>query len=312
MSPNSRTRYLSIWYFSPFSHGRSTAAFPMREALVSLFSDHRPRSSLASAGGVGRDRRDRVDWSPVFNWRRLSGAVFARRNAVTEARQVENRLFKGIAMTVNQFGHVYQFRIDLRGVKPPIWRRVQVPDNYTFEALHVVIQDLMDWTVYAGASYEFHVINHSTGLADAITCSCFGSSGFAGTNRPVTRIADYFTVPKTRAVYTCISGSKWDFTLRFEKQIPADPLEIYPICTKGKRASPPQDCAGSKEYERMLASVTDTCSGRSDDSLESAQHILEDDFDPEYFDCDNVFFTGGSGNPPLPDDLPERLLKILK
>ena len=47
-------------------------------------------------------------------------------------------------------------------------------------------------------------------------------------------------------------------------------------------------------------------------ALKLHQNFFEDDFDPEFFDPDNVFFTAGSGNPPLPDDLPDRLMKILK
>lgn len=35
---------------------------------------------------------------------------------------------------------VYQFKITLSDSKPPIWRRIQVPEDYTFFELHVAIQ----------------------------------------------------------------------------------------------------------------------------------------------------------------------------
>ncbi len=46
------------------------------------------------------------------------------------------------------FNQVYQFKITLQGIKPPIWRRIQVPETYTFWDLHVAIQDAMGWSDY--------------------------------------------------------------------------------------------------------------------------------------------------------------------
>ncbi len=45
-----------------------------------------------------------------------------------------------------QFNQLYQFKITLKEVKPPIWRRIQVPEAYTFYDLHVAIQDAMGWS----------------------------------------------------------------------------------------------------------------------------------------------------------------------
>ncbi len=42
-----------------------------------------------------------------------------------------------------KFDYVYQFKITLQDTKPPIWRRIQVPETYTFYDLHVAIQDAM-------------------------------------------------------------------------------------------------------------------------------------------------------------------------
>ncbi|MFA7025301.1 MAG: plasmid pRiA4b ORF-3 family protein [Candidatus Cloacimonadaceae bacterium] len=43
------------------------------------------------------------------------------------------------------FNNVYQFKISLKDSKPSIWRRIQVPENYSFWELHVAIQDTMGW-----------------------------------------------------------------------------------------------------------------------------------------------------------------------
>ena len=40
---------------------------------------------------------------------------------------------------------VLQFKILLQGIKPPIWRRIQISDLCSFWDLHVAIQDAMGW-----------------------------------------------------------------------------------------------------------------------------------------------------------------------
>ena len=61
-----------------------------------------------------------------------------------------------------RFKKVYQFKITLKGIKPPIWRRIQVPENYTFWDLHVAIQDSMGWEDYH--LHEFEILDPSKGL----------------------------------------------------------------------------------------------------------------------------------------------------
>ena len=40
---------------------------------------------------------------------------------------------------------VHQFLIVLSHTEPLVWRRIQVPESYTFWDLHVAIQDAMGW-----------------------------------------------------------------------------------------------------------------------------------------------------------------------
>ncbi|MEA3487768.1 MAG: plasmid pRiA4b ORF-3 family protein, partial [Euryarchaeota archaeon] len=65
-----------------------------------------------------------------------------------------------------KYNHVYQFKITLGGSTPPIWRRIQVPETYSFWDLHVAIQDAMGWS--GNHLHEFEVVNPSTGLKQII------------------------------------------------------------------------------------------------------------------------------------------------
>ena len=65
-----------------------------------------------------------------------------------------------------KFNNVYQFKITLEGVKPPIWRQIQVPETYTFWDLHVAIQDAMGWG--DDHLHEFEIFDPSTGSVVSI------------------------------------------------------------------------------------------------------------------------------------------------
>src|SRR5881296_2865857 len=44
--------------------------------------------------------------------------------------------------------HVCQFLIVLAKTDPLVWRRIQVPETYSFWDLHVALQDAMGWLDY--------------------------------------------------------------------------------------------------------------------------------------------------------------------
>jgi hypothetical protein len=41
---------------------------------------------------------------------------------------------------------IYQLKITLQDIEPPIWRRLQLPSTYDFWQLHCAIQDAFGWT----------------------------------------------------------------------------------------------------------------------------------------------------------------------
>jgi hypothetical protein len=43
---------------------------------------------------------------------------------------------------------VYQFKVTLCGLHPPIWRRIQVWEDATLAQLHRVLQMVMGWEDY--------------------------------------------------------------------------------------------------------------------------------------------------------------------
>jgi hypothetical protein len=61
-------------------------------------------------------------------------------------------------------GQVYQLKIQLKGSKPPIWRRIQVPGRVSLAELHPIILAAMGW--YGGHLYAFWVGRSQYGSPD--------------------------------------------------------------------------------------------------------------------------------------------------
>ncbi len=61
-------------------------------------------------------------------------------------------------------GALLQFKITLTGIRPPIWRRVLVPEGLSLSGLHDVIQEVMGWT--DSHLHDFHWREERFGMPD--------------------------------------------------------------------------------------------------------------------------------------------------
>ena len=176
----------------------------------------------------------------------------------------------------NNFKQIYQFKITLKDIKPPIWRRIQVPDNYTFWDLHVAIQNAMDWT-------DSHL--HQFILFEPLTRKTIYvgqpddeiSSDIKFLLERETKIQKWFSSGRKNAIYEYDFGDDWLHQVTLEKMLPREEKIEYPRCIDGARACPPEDCGSIPGYEEI-------CSGTSEFQEEY------EDYDPEYFDIKDVVF----------------------
>lgn len=180
---------------------------------------------------------------------------------------------------------IFQFKITLKGSKPPVWRRIQVPETYSFWDLHVAVQDSFGWLDCH--LHNFEIVNPRTGESEEIGIpdeDGWGSEEIlAGWTR---KISNYFSEGNKKAGYTYDFGDDWRHDVRLEKILPRDPDVKYPVCTGGKRACPPEDCGGVWGYEEFLEIIMDPGHEQHDEMLE----WVGGDFDPEYFDSSEIQF----------------------
>jgi len=182
-----------------------------------------------------------------------------------------------------KFEKVYQFRIDLRGTKPPIWRRIQVPETYTFWDLHVAIQDAMGWT--DSHLHEFEVKDPAYGekVRIGLPDEDYGDKIIPDWKR---NISDFFSPKNPKAYYIYDFGDSWEHLIQLEDVLSRNKKVDYPICVKGKRACPPEDCGGVWGYEEFLDAIQNPKHEEHEEMLE----WVGGEFDPEHFDVNEVRF----------------------
>jgi len=142
---------------------------------------------------------------------------------------------------------LYQFKISLKGIRPPIWRRIQVKDCSMLQ-FHQHIQDAMGWTNTHLYAFEIEGIAYGDTeyLDDADDASKF-------------RLSDIIPEDgeKYKFFYEYDFGDSWNHIIQFEKFVEPEKGKTYPCCIKGKRACPPEDIGGPWGYAEYAEEVDD-------------------------------------------------------
>ena len=181
---------------------------------------------------------------------------------------------------------IYQFKISLQGIVPAVWRRIQVPEDYSFWDLHVAIQDAMGWL-----DYHLHLFvirrKHSRNATEIGIPNDYVLEGdpkiHPGWEIPV---SDYFTDVGIAADYVYDFGDDWQHEILLEGILLREKGQKYPRCIDGARACPPEDCGGVHGYSRVLEVLADP----SDEEHESMLEWLGGKYDPQKFAPGKVKF----------------------
>lgn len=152
----------------------------------------------------------------------------------TEAPVVDAPELPHAALSTPQ---LLQLRIDLKGAKPPIWRRVEVRSDLTLDAVHRVIQAAFGW-------------------ADAHSHR-FSLDGDAALPEAQVRLDETLQETGDSLRYLYDDTDNWDHQIKVEKILDTVPAEAPEAAvTGGRRATPPENCGGLLT-EAELAEVLD-------------------------------------------------------
>ena len=180
---------------------------------------------------------------------------------------------------------VLQFKITLREIESPIWRRIQLSDLCSFWDLHVAIQDVMGWT--DSHLHEFTVYNPVTTEREHIGIPHSEDGLYTVLEGWRLNVRDYVALPSNHIVFYLYDfGDNWEHLIEFEGKFEKQPNVKYPLCIDGERACPPEDVGGSSGYEHFVEAIT---TQRHPDRKDLLQWV-GGKYDPNYFDPNKVKF----------------------
>ena len=170
---------------------------------------------------------------------------------------------------------VFQLKIRLKGVRPPIWRRLLLSDRTRLAELHAIIQIAMGWSNLH--PHQFWQKGGTESVADHQVIE---------NERRVT-LAVLDLGENDCVLYEYDFGDGWEHEVRVEKVLSAGDLMALhrlspgdlPICVAGRRACPPESCGGPESYARMLQALADLDDAQHDEWAKTVGRA----FNPEAF-----------------------------
>ncbi len=164
-------------------------------------------------------------------------------------------------------------KITLKGVKPPIWRRLLIPSEFTLTQVHEVLLTAMGWSGYHLYAFK---IGHTSYLDidddwpdDSVDPASVRLGDLVG--------------PSDKFTFEYDFGDGWEHQVVVEDVLHAAGRS-RPVCLAGRRACPPEDVGGPWGYADFLDAITDPKHELHGELLE----WIGGGFDSEAFDAAEV------------------------
>lgn len=166
-------------------------------------------------------------------------------------------------------GAVYQLRVELEGVTPVVWRRLQVSGRASLHELHGAIQRAFGLDDADGYSLDSDGVRYLDADADP------------GHDTAEVALEDLGLHPGAWLEHQAETpGEPWRHRVTVEEIAPRLVGQRLPTCLAGSRAAPPDDCDGPTRYLALLGALDRPFDADAADLL----GWLPEDFDPGYVD----------------------------
>ena len=145
----------------------------------------------------------------------------------------------------------FQFKIQIKNIlNPPVWRRVLVPEQFTFLRMHQLIQAAFGWEDYH--LFQFSPKGYGSGPIISLPNEdddIFNSGRFDSLEAAKTKLQDIFKMEKQHFVYIYDFGDDWKHLITLEKI--TDLKILRAALLDGKGCCPPEDCGGPWGYQNL-------------------------------------------------------------
>ena len=145
----------------------------------------------------------------------------------------------------------FEFKIQIKGIsKPPVWRKLKIPDNFTFHQFHLAIQNAFGW--YQCHLYEFSERGYGSDFSIQMPHE---ESEENEMDSGKTKIKSVFKKEGKRFIYIYDFGDDWTHQIILEN-VTSEKI-LKPVCIAGKGKCPPEDCGGIYGYQNFLSILKD-------------------------------------------------------
>lgn len=168
----------------------------------------------------------------------------------------------------------YQLKVTLAGARPPIWRRLLIEPDITFQDLHRIIQVAMGWQ-----ASHLHLFQAEDGTLIGDPAEDFdGMMNFR--DEAVVPVSAVLLREGQALHYEYDFGDGWEHQIVLEKITSMESgNETLPRCIKAVRRCPPEDVGGLHGFYEFLEAMED---------MAHPEHIAVREWCGEWFDPDFV------------------------
>lgn len=200
-----------------------------------------------------------------------------------EYEQERKNLVFALAKNEKPSKNIYQLKISIKGAKPPIWRRVFVDQESSFEELHNIIQNIFNWRDYHLYAFEGKRAIYVN--REEVEENMYSHKEEVPSD--IYSLEAELKNEKDKIVYTYDFGDDWEHEIVLEKILPKDENVSYPLCTAGRRAGPIEDSGGIYNYLQIVASIENPTQENRCFLGEDGENWYEG-FVPSHFDKDYI------------------------
>ena len=166
----------------------------------------------------------------------------------------------------------YRLKITLLDIKPPIWRRIEVPSSIKLCCLDSAIQVAMGWT--DSHLHQFQKADKNWGVPEFDEFNEFNLI-----DESKTILSGGLKSERDSMTYQYDFGDDWQHEIILEQIMPADEVMTVPVCLGGERRCPPEDVGGVPGYEEFLEAVFDPGHENYEEFVRWAGGHFQDEFD---------------------------------
>jgi hypothetical protein len=185
----------------------------------------------------------------------------------------------------------YRVRIDLKGTRPPLWRRLELASDLFLDQVHEIIQVAFGWT-------DSHLHQFGSGPAhygpetEHYLCPFQVEDGETGVPEEDVRLDEVLVDAGDRLFYDYDFGDGWEHVIKLEAVLARRDSGPRAVCVAGRRDGPAEDCGGVYAYG-LISAATDPGNPNHADAVAEFDRFYGESAAPESmrttpFDIDEI------------------------